>query len=112
MDKIKKFFLPKPLTLSNGKVVQPAMSPMVYVIPILLVLFFYSTSLTGFQIETLINRGSRFFDILVKMFPPNFGYFSKVWTPMIVTLERNVAVCLHLLSGPLRAMMIQKENYA
>jgi phosphonate transport system permease protein len=110
MDKIKKFFLPKPIVLSNGKVVQPAMSPMVYVIPILLVMFFYSTSLTGFEIGTLINRGSRFFDILVRMFPPNFGYFGKVWTPMVVTLVMSIVGTLAGAAFSIPAAYLSSEN--
>lgn len=110
MDKIKKFFLPKPIVLTNGKVVQPAMSPMVYVIPILLVMFFYSTSLTGFALGTLINRGSRFFDILVKMFPPNFGYFTKVWTPMVVTLVMSIVGTLAGAAFSIPAAYLSSEN--
>ena len=78
MEKIKRFFLPKPITLSNGKVIQPKMSPAVYVVPILAVMTMYSVNLTRFRFDTLIKRGYQFFVILDGMIPPNLAYFDNI----------------------------------
>ncbi len=90
MDKVKRLLLPKPIVLSNGKSVQPKLSPMVYVIPIMGVLTYYSLSVTRFNIGTLIRRGEQFWIIVDRMIPPNFAYFSNIYTPMIATIMMSV----------------------
>ena len=110
MDKIKQFFLPKPITLGNGKVVQPKMSPAVYVVPILTVITLYSINLTKFKIDTLFRRGYQFFVILDGMIPPNFAYFDKVWGPLLATIMMSVIGTLvgSLLALP--AAYLSSEN--
>ena len=90
MDKIKQIFLPKSITLSNGKVIQPKMSPAIYIVPILTVITLYSISLTKFKITTLFRRGYQFFVILDGMIPPNLAYFDKVWEPLLATIMMSV----------------------
>lgn len=31
-----------------------------------------------------------FFDILIRMYPPNFGYLEKVWKPMVDTIQMSL----------------------
>ncbi len=90
MDKVKRLFMPKPIVLSNGKSVQPKLSPMVYVIPILVVLTYYSMNVTKFNFGTLIRRGEQFWIIVDRMIPPNFAYFSSVVNPLIATIMMSV----------------------
>lgn len=90
MEKVKKLFLPKPITLSNGKQVQPTLNPLVYVGPILIFLIYYSMKITGFSFKILFARGEQFWIILNRMLPPNLGYFSNVITPLIATIMMSV----------------------
>lgn len=83
-------FKPKAITLSNGKVVQPKMSAAIYVIPILLVLTYFSIDITKFRMEMLINRGYQFFVIVGKMLPPNLAFIDKVYKPLIDTILMSV----------------------
>ena len=110
MDKIKKIFLPKSITLSNGKVVQPKMSSAVYIVPILTFITLYSVILTKFKIATLFKRGYQFFVILDGMIPPNLAYFDKVWAPLIATIMMSVIGTLvgSLLALP--AAYLSSEN--
>ncbi len=90
MESIKRLFLPKPITLSNGKVIQPKMSPAIYVVPILAFMTLYSIQLTGFKLATLFKRGYQFFVILDGMIPPNMAYFEKVWEPLLATIMMSI----------------------
>ena len=81
-----KLITPKPLVLSNGKVVQPAISVMWIVIPVLVIITSWSVSMTRFRLDMLIRRSGTFFDIVGKMIPPNFEYFGNIYTPMIATI--------------------------
>ena len=48
-----------------------------------------SVRVTGFDFAVLVKRGSKFFDILKAMFPPNTAYLSKIWTPLWDTIKMS-----------------------
>lgn len=81
---------PKPIILSNGKVITPKMSPAVYIVPILLIITYFSIGLTRFRLDMLFNRGYQFFVIVSKMIPPNLAYFDQVVDPLIDTILMSV----------------------
>ncbi len=81
---------PKPITLTNGKVIHPKMSAAVYVVPIILVLTYFSIGLTRFKLGMLFTRGYQFFVIVSQMIPPNFAYFNSVVDPLIDTILMSV----------------------
>lgn len=110
MEKIKQLFLPKPITLSNGKVVQPKMSPAIYVVPILTFFTIYSIKLTKFNLGTLFKRGYQFFVILDGMIPPNFAYFDKIWAPLVATIMMSVIGTLAGAFLSLPAAYLSSEN--
>lgn len=110
MEKIKRFFLPKPITLGNGKVIQPKMSPAVYVVPILTVMTMYSVNLTRFRFDTLFKRGYQFFIILDGMIPPNLAYFDKVWEPLLATIMMSILGTVAGALFALPAAYISSEN--
>jgi phosphonate transport system permease protein len=86
VSKLLKIITPPPLTLSNGKVVRPAISIMWVVIPVLTILTLWSVSMTRFRLDMLIRRGGQFFVIVSKMIPPNYAYFDNIVTPLVATV--------------------------
>lgn len=87
---IKNIFVPEKIVLSDGKEIKPPMPVTPYIIIGLLVAVYISINITGFSFKTLVNRGSYFFDIIRDMFPPDFGYASKVVSPLIETIKMSI----------------------
>ena len=56
---------------------------------IVLALGALSVHITGFDFGVLVKKGSKFFDILAAMFPPNTGYLSKIWQPLWDTIKMS-----------------------
>ena len=48
-----------------------------------------SVHITGFNFAVLVKKGSKFFDILTAMFPPNTGYLAKIWQPLWDTIKMS-----------------------
>ncbi len=87
---IKNIFKPEEIELTNGQVVQPPKSVVPYVIIGLLVAIYISSSVTGFDINKIINRGNEFFVILFKMVPPDFSYAKDVMPPLVETIKMSI----------------------
>ena len=81
MSLYDRLFKPRRYTLPNGAVVEEKRSRAPLVILIVLALGALSVHITGFDFGVLVKKGSKFFDILAAMFPPNTGYLSKVCSP-------------------------------
>ena len=77
-----RIFKPRRYTLPSGAVVEEKRSRAWLVLLIILLLGAVSVHITGFNFTVLVKKGSKFFDILVAMFPPNTAYLSKIWTPL------------------------------
>lgn len=107
LDKIKSLFVPSSFTLANGKTVKEKFNPTVYIIIFLVLLIYISAIFTGFNMSTLISKGKNFTDILVKMIPPNFEYFSSVVKPMIDTLTMSL---IGTLAGVILALPVAFIN--
>ncbi len=90
MSLYDRIFKPKKLTLANGKVVEEKASRTPLVLLILLVATIISVRITGFDLSVLITRGNQFFVILESMFPPNVGYLSSIWEPLIDTIKMSL----------------------
>lgn len=76
--------------LSDGKEIQPPKPLTPYIVIGLILAIAVSVKVTGFSISTIAENGSKFFDILVKMFPPDFSYASKVVTPLVETVKMSL----------------------
>ncbi|KAF0225832.1 MAG: phosphonate transport system permease protein [Erysipelotrichaceae bacterium] len=87
---LKEVMFPSVIFLANGKSTKPKRSPMVYVVPILLVLILISMEITGFDFIVLFTRGYQFFVIVGRMIPPDFGYIPKLINPMIETIMMSI----------------------
>ena len=84
-----RIFKPRRYTLPSGAVVEEKRSRAWLVLLIILLLGAVSVHITGFNFTVLVKKGSKFFDILVAMFPPNTAYLSKIWTPLWDTIKMS-----------------------
>ena len=89
MSLYDRIFRPRRYTLSDGTVVMEKHSRAPLVILILVVLTAVSVRITGFNFSVLVKKGSKFFDILKAMFPPNTAYLGKIWQPLLDTIKMS-----------------------
>ena len=87
---IKEQLHPAPLTLSNGKVVTPKRSAMVFIVPILVVLILWAMDITRFNFYTLFRRGGQFFVMIGRMIPPDWSFFPSIINPLIETIMMSI----------------------
>ena len=87
MSLYDRIFRPRRYTLSDGTVVEEKRSRAPLVILILVLLTVVSVRITGFNFSVLVKKGSKFFDILKAMFPPNTAYLGKIWQPLWDTIK-------------------------
>lgn len=86
-DKILK---PKKMQLSNGKVVEEKFTRTPIILCMLIAATYLSVKITGFNLHTLLKRGSQFFVILGQMFPPNTSYITNIWKPLFDTIKMSL----------------------
>ena len=89
MSLFDKVFSPKKHTLSSGKIVYEKRSRNIIIIPLILIMFFISIKITGFNFQTLAENGKNFFIILKDIFKPNMAYMPKVINPLIDTIKMS-----------------------
>ena len=70
--KDNKLFASKEFTLKNGTTVKEPKSKTIFVIIGLLIAMYYSGKVTGFNLNTILQRGVQFFVIIGRMFPPTW----------------------------------------
>ena len=76
---------------------KPLHESLTSVLPIMLIVLALgalSVHITGFDFGVLVKKGSKFFDILAAMFPPNTGYLSKIWQPLWDTIKMSFLLSL------------------
>ena len=89
MSLYDRLFKPRRYTLPNGAVVEEKRSRAPLIILIVVALGALSVHITGFNFAVLVKKGSKFFDILTAMFPPNTGYLAKIWQPLWDTIKMS-----------------------
>lgn len=89
MSLYDRIFRPRRYILSDGTPVEEKRSRAPLVLLILLALTVLSVRITGFNFTVLITKGSKFFDILKAMFPPNTAYLGKIWQPLWDTIKMS-----------------------
>lgn len=90
MQLYDKIFKPKKMTLSNGKVVEEKFTRVPLILLLLVIGFYVSVQITGFDLSVIIKRGNEFFVILNKMFPPETSYMPKIWQPLFDTIKMSL----------------------
>ena len=77
-------------TLKSGtEVIQPR-SNMPLIIGILLVASLITSYFARVDLRMFFRNIDNFFDILIRMYPPDFSYLEKVWDPMVDTIQMSL----------------------
>ncbi|MCD6482483.1 MAG: phosphonate ABC transporter, permease protein PhnE [Candidatus Izimaplasma sp.] len=74
-------------TLKSGTQVIEPFSIIPIIILILIGFSIVAAILTRVNIGMFFRNIDNFFDILFRMFPPNFAYLERVWKPMVDTIQ-------------------------
>lgn len=80
----------KSITLPNGKIVPFKRSKAPWIILALLICFYYSVQITGFDLQILTKRIGQFWVIIGDMIPPNWNYLNKLWQPLFDTIKMSL----------------------
>lgn len=90
MNLYDKLFPPKKIVLGNGKEISEKRSRMPLILLLFVIATWISVDITGFDFSVLMKRGSKFFDILGQMFPPETSYLSAIWGPLFDTIKMSL----------------------
>lgn len=74
-------------TLKSGTEVVEPFSIIPIIILALIAVSFVAAIFTKVNLRMFFRNIDNFFDILIRMFPPNFSYLEKVWNPMVDTIQ-------------------------
>lgn len=85
-----KVFPPQRITLPNGHQVLRPRSRLPIVAIIIVVCCGISGYVTGVQASTIAENGTKFFDILANMVPPEWAYAKHVWDPLMDTIKMSL----------------------
>jgi phosphonate transport system permease protein len=77
-------------TLKSGTEVIEPFSITPIIILILIAVSIAAAIFTRVDIGMFFRNIDNFFDILIKMFPPDFTYLEKVWKPMVDTIQMSL----------------------
>ncbi|WP_396230100.1 phosphonate ABC transporter, permease protein PhnE [Cytobacillus sp.] len=80
----------KSVELPNGKTVTFKRSKAPWIILVLLICFYYSVQITGFDLQVLAKRIGQFWVIIGDMIPPNWKYLNKLWQPLFDTIKMSL----------------------
>lgn len=83
-------FPPRKLKLDNGKEILEFSSRIPFIVTLFVIAILISVKVTGFNFETLIERGNNFFSIIKNMFPPRWDYLNKIWNPLFDTIKMSL----------------------
>ena len=77
-------------TLKSGTEVVEPYSIVPIIIAILIGFSIIAGIFTRVSFSMLFRNISNFFDILIRMYPPNFEYLERVWKPMVDTIQMSL----------------------
>lgn len=83
-------FKAQSVTLPNGKSVTFKRSKAPWIILGLLICFYYSIQITGFDLQVLFKRIGQLGIIIGDMIPPNWKYLNKLWQPLFDTIKMSL----------------------
>ncbi len=85
-----KWFPPKKIVLSDGKVVLQKRSRAPLILAALAVCTVVSSEFTGFSFHVLVTRIHEFFTIIRAMIPPDWDSLSGIWQPLLDTIKMSL----------------------
>lgn len=90
LEDIIHIFFPRSYTLANGKVVREKFNPAPYLIIIFILVVLGFSVFTRVNLQTLVDKGHNFFDILLRMIPPNWNYWGTMQKAMFDTISMSL----------------------
>jgi len=89
LSKLIDKILPKPkqITLENGAIVNPPRSASIYISIILLIVIYYFSIITEFDLEQLFRNFTNIFEFIARIFNPEFSYYSTVIPKIFETIR-------------------------
>lgn len=90
MSLYDSLFPPRQYRLPSGETVEERRSRMPLIFLVIMLITALSVHITGFNFQILLENGSRFFDILKAMIPPNSAYLPKIWQPLLDTIKMSL----------------------
>jgi phosphonate transport system permease protein len=84
------YLQPVLVTLPNGHSVSRPRSRVLLSLAFIIPVVVYSLVITRFDLGIIYNRGHYMTGILGKIFQPRFDYFSKVWPPLVDTIQMSL----------------------
>ena len=79
-----RIFKPQTVTLPNGHSVQRRRSRTPVIVLFLAVAIWLSLRMTGFDLHVVITKFRKMVDLLEKILQPDWSFFPKVVSPLIV----------------------------
>ncbi|MGN1399194.1 MAG: phosphonate ABC transporter, permease protein PhnE [Erysipelotrichaceae bacterium] len=83
-------FYPQTYTLANGKEVKEKFNPAPYITVVVIIFAIICGKVTGFDLGRMLTRGKQFWELIGKMFPPNWDFFPSMKKPMIDTIVMSL----------------------
>jgi phosphonate transport system permease protein len=80
----------KKISLPNGKEVTDKRSMTPFIALLIAGFTYLSAQITGFDFGILFKRIGQFLFILQEMVPPTWGYFPKIWQPLLDTIKMSL----------------------
>jgi phosphonate transport system permease protein len=81
---------PKKFSLQNGTEVQPPRSASIYISIILIVIVYYFSQITKFDLEQLFTKFFNFWPFITRVLQPEWSYFSVVVPKVLETLRMAI----------------------
>lgn len=78
---------PKQVVLENGAIVNPPRSANIYISIALIIIVFYFTKITEFELFVLFENFTNIFEFIFRIFNPDFSYFSTVYPKVFETIR-------------------------
>ena len=85
-----KIFKPEVITLDNGHTVRRRKSRTPFIILALVLVIAWALYMTEFDITVIIDRFTKMWDLLKKIFQPDWTFFPKVISPLLDTIKMSV----------------------
>lgn len=84
---IKNIFVPEDITIEGGTIVTPPKPIAPYIIIVLILVIYFASDVTGFSLIVVLQRIGQPFQILKRMWPPDYGYWKEVIVPIFETIQ-------------------------
>ncbi|WP_249872098.1 phosphonate ABC transporter, permease protein PhnE [Oceanobacillus saliphilus] len=105
-----KIFLPKKLTLPNGKIIKEKRSRTPLIVILITISIIVSVNITGFDMKILMDRWSQFFVIIGQMIPPTWEYLPHLWGPLMDTIKMSLLGSLLGATAAVPAAVMASSN--